>query len=39
MTGFESFIYYLGSITFAVAVTAAAFWLIDRVERPRRARR
>lgn len=39
MTGFETFIYHLGAVTFAVACTAAFFWLIDRIEHPRRVRR
>jgi hypothetical protein len=39
MTGFETFIYVLGSLTFAIACTAAAMWLIDRIEHPRGCRR
>lgn len=39
MSGFETFIYVLGSLTFATGCTAAAFWLIDRIERPRGCRK
>ena len=38
MTGFQIFIYLLGSLTFAISCTAVAFALIDRIERPRRRR-
>lgn len=38
MSGFESFIYMLGAVTFAAAVPTIMFWLINRIERPRRRR-
>lgn len=36
---FITFIYYLGATVFAVGVAVALFWIIDRIERPRRVRK
>ena len=36
MTGFESFIYALGSLTFSVAVAGVLLWGIGLVDRPRK---
>ena len=36
MSGFENVIYQVGAYTFAIGCTAAAFWLLNRIERPRR---
>ena len=38
MSGFEQFIYALGSIVFASAIPAAMFWVIGRLERTERKR-
>ncbi len=35
MAGFESFIYNLGAIVFSGAITGAAFYVVDLIERPR----
>lgn len=39
MSGFEMFIYNLGALVFAGGIASAMFWLVARIERPRRARR
>lgn len=36
---FESIIYLIGALTFAVSIAAGTFALVDFVERPRRSRR
>lgn len=33
MSGFEQFIYALGSVVFSATVPAAMFWVIGRLER------
>lgn len=35
----SGFVYMVGAITCAMAVPTVLFWVIDRVERPRRGRR
>ena len=39
MSGFETFIYILGCVTFSVAITTAVFFVIGVIERPRGKRR
>lgn len=36
---FEHFIYMFGAVSFAIAVPATAFWLVSRIEHPRRTRK
>ena len=39
MSGFEHFIYMLGTYTFAIAVPAITFWLVGIIERPKGRRK
>lgn len=36
MTGFDSFIYMLGTLTFAFMITSSLFYLVYLIERPSR---
>ena len=39
MNGFESFIYMLGAITFASAISGGVLYIVELIDRPIRRRR